>query len=135
MRPVGAPGASSAVGTPPTTEADELAEVIAVLEHFEADAQAVIDHAQERAAELHVQALEQTRAISDKLPDRLAIAAATTSATDRNTATEALIEAETVSEIERINRVATGAIDDIVKQATELLWAETAPDQDQGVAQ
>ncbi len=135
MRPVGAPGASSAVGALPITEADELAEVIAVLEHFEADAQAVIDDAQERAEEMHRQAHEQTRAIDDKLPDRLAIAGATTPVTDRNTATGARIEAETVSEIERINQVATGGIDDIAKQATEMLCAEIAPDQNQGATQ
>lgn len=132
LRPTGAPGAAASPGSQVDDRTAELADVMAVLQSFEAATSAETT-ADVQVSEIRDAMQRQVRSIDDGLPDRLASAGASDEfawAAPGGSSARTRIEAEALAELERIEHHAADLIRRVSTQAVQLLRAEFMAEHD-----
>lgn len=125
IRPAGVPGAPGE-STPQRDQAaaDEIAELVRVLERFDAEAGEVLDTARSLAARLLIDAERRAEQIRVDIPDRLAAAESLVfaPADGRDDAEAVALEAESRRQIAVVRQRAEPRIPELVGDAIAVIW-------------
>ena len=126
IRPAGTPG-------PPTegerrrrseARAVEIAEVVALLAEFEAEADAIVDAAETAGRRVQAEARAQAARIAASTPDRVATAGTEVAARDEQErdAEASTIRAQAEQDAERLIESSKTTIPDVVGLAVKMIW-------------